>query len=97
MCEDCQLLNIIYQFFSAAHRHKIMSLPWSINRLSGEIMEDTGEKRRKYGKYSDFLEDVWYNLWKIIKSYRLDSIDESGMDNQELSIEYSWLGFFLRI
>ncbi len=52
-------------------------------------MEDTGEKRRKYGKYSDFLEDVWYNLWKIIKSYRLDSIDESGMDNQELSIEYS--------
>lgn len=35
-------------------------------------MEDTGEKRRKYGKYSDFLEDVWYNLWKIIKSYLLD-------------------------
>ena len=34
-------------------------------------MEDTGEKRRKYGKYSDFLEDVWYNLWKIIKSYPL--------------------------
>ena len=62
----------VFQFFSAAHRHKIMSLPWSINRLSGEIMEDTGEKRRKYGKYSDFLEDVWYNLWKIIKSYPLE-------------------------
>ena len=27
LCEDCQLLNIIYQFFSAAHRHKIMRLP----------------------------------------------------------------------
>ena len=28
MCEDCQLLNIIYQIFSLADRHKIVRLPW---------------------------------------------------------------------
>ena len=35
MCRDCQLLNLIYQIFSLADRHKIVRLPcrWGQNEI----------------------------------------------------------------
>lgn len=43
MCEDCQLLNIIYQFFSAAHRHKIVRLPCSEEGIQYLLVSQEGE------------------------------------------------------